>query len=578
MKPKENHSYSDISKLLLQSNTDKNTTHKYGTTYDLVFNTQFIKLNRPLKVLEIGVSAFGEGSSNSIADIHYVEKYVGIDIDEYKGNIRNNVVLYTGKEFDAYTYKMIELLKSNEGKFDIIIDDGPHTWESQIWFLENYYQLLNEGGVLVCEDIHETNYDKLKQATSKLNLYTLDLRLNSNINRDEIITLRYKDLSTSNIYDNIKKNTKNMKHIENQLIINYINGAFVEVKGNKAAEYTIRFINQQTGVIAYESVIRNNMWTRCNIEYFVNWKIEILENGILWHTDIYNATDKRVFIALDSKSLGDTLAWLPYVEEFAKVHKCKMICSTFMNDMFATNYPDIEFVEPGNVVHNIYAMYSIGLYYNGDDSINQLKNPLDPKEQPLQKISSDILGLPYTELRPRIVYHNPNGKKRQVSIAIHSTTQAKYWNNPTGWQDIVDWLNVRGYEVKLVSREGDGYMGNPNPTGITTLPPGPLNKVMDEITESELFIGIGSGLSWLSWALGVKTVLISGFSYDWAEMQDCIRISAPKNKCSGCFNRVRLDPSDWNWCPDHKGTDRQYECSSNITSEMVITELSKILN
>jgi len=84
-------------------------------------------------------------------------------------------------------------------------------------------------------------------------------------------------------------------------------------------------------------------------------------------------------------------------------------------------------------------------------------------------------------------------------------------------------------------------------------------------------------LSWLSWAMDTKTVLISGFSYDWAEMQDCIRIGAPEGKCSGCFNRLRLDAGDWNWCPDHKGTNRQFECTKFITGKMVIKELEKFL-
>jgi hypothetical protein len=60
-------------------------------------------------------------------------------------------------------------------------------------------------------------------------------------------------------------------------------------------------------------------------------------------------------------------------------------------------------------------------------------------------------------------------------------------------------------------------------------------------------------------------------------MQDCIRITSPKGKCEGCFNRLRLDPGDWNWCPDHKGTDRQFECTKSITSQMVISELEKVL-
>jgi FkbM family methyltransferase len=39
-----------------------------------------------------------------------------------------------------------------------------------------------------------------------------------------------------------------------------------------------------------------------------------------------------------------------------------------------------------------------------------------------------------------------------------------------------------------------------------------------------------------------------------------------------------LDAGDWNWCPLHKGTDRQFECTKQITSEMVIKEINKIMN
>ena len=192
-------------------------------------------------------------------------------------------------------------------------------------------------------------------------------------------------------------------------------------------------------------------------------------------------------------------------------------------------------------------------------------------------MGSDILGLEYKEVRPRITHKEVKKDDKLITIAIHGTAQSKYWNNKEGWQGVVNWLKGKGYKVKLVSREKDGYMGNKHPLGIEQLPEGQIDGVMEEMLKSKLFIGIGSGLSWLSWGLGVKTVLISGFSYDWAEMQDCIRITSPQGKCSGCFNRLRLDPGDWNWCPDHKGTDRQFECTKSITSQMVISELEKVL-
>jgi autotransporter strand-loop-strand O-heptosyltransferase len=94
----------------------------------------------------------------------------------------------------------------------------------------------------------------------------------------------------------------------------------------------------------------------------------------------------------------------------------------------------------------------------------------------------------------------------------------------------------------------------------------------------EFFIGIGSGLSWLAWAAKLPIVLISGFSYDFTETSiDTYRV-INKSVCTGCFNTHRLDPGDWNWCPLYKDTDRQFECTKSISTEMVISEINKIIN
>ena len=381
------------------------------------------------------------------------------------------------------------------------------------------------------------------------------------------------------IYDNLKKNKNNIVEVKNKVIIHFVKGPYVEIKGNVDSEYTVKFIDNKTGKVHYSTNIKNNCWCKCSIEYFVEWKIVIYQNDKIWYEYVYNAKGKRVYIAMDSKALGDSLAWVAYVEEFRKKHQCEVITSTFMNDMFIEQYPNITFTSPGMAVENLYAMYCVGLFYNDDNSVNLFKNPIDPKTQTMQKMCSDILGLDFIEVRTKIKKRNIkiDPTLKQVCIGVFGTAQSKFWNNPTGWQDVVDWLNNKGYTVKLVSKEGDDYMGNKLPNGVIKHPNGPLELVMDEMLKSKAFIGIGSGLSWLSWSLNVPTVLISGFSYDWAEMKDCVRIAAPKGKCEGCFNRLRLDAGDWNWCPDHKGTDRQFECTKSITSEMVIKELEKFL-
>jgi autotransporter strand-loop-strand O-heptosyltransferase len=379
------------------------------------------------------------------------------------------------------------------------------------------------------------------------------------------------------IYDKIKRNKNNIVDIKNKVLISFIKGPRIEILGSIEATYKVQFIDKKTNIVHFETELKTNHWAKSNLEYFTEWKILITENGETFYEEDYDATDKRIYIAIDSKALGDSLAWISYVEEFGRVHKSKMIVSTFHNHMFENQYPNIEFVKPGSEVPNLYAMYSLGLFYKEDGSSNNFKNPIDPKTVTMQKMATDILGLPHREIKPKLENRNVEKDDKLITIAIHGTAQPKYWNNPQGWQDVVDWLNNKGYVVKLLSKENSGYMGNEHPTGIIKHPDGPLESVMDEMAKSKAFIGIGSGLSWLSWALGTKTVLISGFSYDWAEMDDCVRIGAPQGKCSGCFNRLKLDASDWNWCPDHKGTNRQYECTKSITSEMVINELEKFL-
>jgi autotransporter strand-loop-strand O-heptosyltransferase len=169
-------------------------------------------------------------------------------------------------------------------------------------------------------------------------------------------------------------------------------------------------------------------------------------------------------------------------------------------------------------------------------------------------------------------------KKKKVGIGMHSTCQAKYWNNPNGWQEVVDYLNSLGYEVVLYSKENDGYMGNFHPKGITQFEAGSIERLIEEMASCEFFVGLGSGLSWLSWTIGLPTVLISGFSEEYSETTSNTYRVINKNVCTGCFNRHRLDGGDWNWCPDHKGTERQFECTKQITSQMVIDKINQVIN
>lgn len=188
------------------------------------------------------------------------------------------------------------------------------------------------------------------------------------------------------------------------------------------------------------------------------------------------------------------------------------------------------------------------------------------------RMASEILGLEDKEIRPRIEKPEVEKKKR-VGIGFHSTAQTKYWNNPTGWQEVTDFLISKGYEVVMMSKESDGYMGNFFPKGVTKMKESSFQDLIENMLSCEFFIGISSGLSWLSWALEIPTVLISGFTGDSMEPSGGVVRISNKSVCNDCWARHKFDAGDWNWCPDHKGTPRQFECSKMITGQMVIDRM-----
>jgi autotransporter strand-loop-strand O-heptosyltransferase len=382
-----------------------------------------------------------------------------------------------------------------------------------------------------------------------------------------------------NLYNEVYKGEKHFNEpIKNDYIFNqhFVVNPFFEILGQSDNKFDIRYYDENNNLI-YQNNLPINHWVKLNTQYYTKWRTEVYENGELIYSNILNLENKRVYISFGSKSLGDTMAWIPYCEEFRKKHNCELIVSTFMNSLFIEQYPEIQFVEPGQVVFNLYAQYRLGWFYKENGMFDSDVHPNDIRRQPLQKTATDILGLEYTEIRPKLKLFNVP-KKKKVGIGFHSTAQSKYWNNQDGWQAVIDHLDALGYECMIYSKEGDGYMNNFYPKGVTIFKGGNLQEVIDDLSTCEFFIGLGSGLSWLAWACKLPVVLISGFSEKWAETKlDTYRV-INENVCHGCFNSERLDAGDWNWCPLHKGTDRQFECSKKITSDMVIKEINKIMN
>lgn len=381
------------------------------------------------------------------------------------------------------------------------------------------------------------------------------------------------------VYEQIQLNSPvKQKKMQNniQIINHFVENPFIEIKGQSDSDYKIKVYDDKN-ICVYENTVKVNHWVKLNRFYYTNWRTEIYEDDNLIYNEFINLENKRVYVSFESKSLGDTLSWIPYVDEFRKKHDCKLIVSTFLNNILENQYPEIEFVSPNVTVNNLHALYRIGWFYNEDGKYDKNRHPYDPKSQPLQKTASDILGLEFKEIKPNIKYPRLP-KKKKVGIGIHGTAQSKYWNNPDGWQEVVNYLNKEGYEVVIYSKEENGYMGNNHPYGTTKFKEGTLKNLIYDMSTCEFFIGIGSGLSWLAWSIDLPVVLISGFSQKWTETKSNTYRVINENVCHGCFNMCRLDAGDWNWCPMLKDTDRMFECTKKITSDMVINEIDKLIN
>jgi hypothetical protein len=173
------------------SQTDKSWRHQYIHVYESLFEPM---RNRTTTVLEIGVL---EGGSLVMWRDYFSNAIIyGLDVEDrtncMAGEDRVKVTIA-----DAYTDETLQAINT---KFDVIIDDGPHTLESQLFCAKHYPWLLKSNGILVIEDI--PNPEWIPQLADvvpddfKMYMYAIDRRVAPNRQsvNDElmfVIDLRY---------------------------------------------------------------------------------------------------------------------------------------------------------------------------------------------------------------------------------------------------------------------------------------------------------------------------------------------------------------------------------------------------
>jgi len=346
--------------------------------------------------------------------------------------------------------------------------------------------------------------------------------------------------------------------------------------------WKVRLSDRDTGNILYETAVPGG-WVSSAKHYYLRVRIEVMrgEETVLRHD--YDCRDREVLVQFPVGTLGDILGWFPYAPKFARARGCRLsvAMAEWLIPLFRDAYPEINFITHEQVeAPRYYATYNIGLYFDDEARLHQ---PCDFRLVGLHRTAGYILGVDPAEEPARIV-PTPGGRpipQRYVCIAVQSTTQAKYWNNPFGWREVVRFLKDAGYEVVCIDRSpanGQGLIWNHLPHGVRDeTGQRPLGERARWLMHAEFFVGLSSGLSWLAWAAGIPVVMISGFTHPTNEFATPYRV-INYHTCNSCWNdvRVRFDHKDFLWCPHHKDTPRQFECTRLITADQVKDAIRRV--
>lgn len=324
-------------------------------------------------------------------------------------------------------------------------------------------------------------------------------------------------------------------------------------------------------------------WVASTKKYYVRFRIQVFHQGethpVLDET--LDMKDKPVVIFFPTGTLGDMLGWFHYAERFRQLHRCRLECVMGQEiiDLLSAQYPEITFSTKASLrTVNPYASWYVGLFFKGDT----LHQPVDFRKVGFHRNAGYILGVDPRECPPRLKLDAERKiAEPYVCIAAQSTNQAKYWNNGHGWAEVVVHLKSLGYRVLCIDRQarhGQGFVWNHIPYGAEDFTGDiPLQERVDLLRHASFFIGLGSGLSWLAWAAGIPVVLISGFSLPNSEFYTPWRVFS-SHGCNGCWDdtSVDFDHQDFLWCPHHRDTPRQYECTRLITGRQVTRVVDRL--
>lgn len=112
----------------------------------------------------------------------------GIDISPAPPTLGGHRIFHYQR--DAYTRETLDFLQSGfPPGFDVLVDDGPHTFGSQEFFVQHYPNLLTDKGIAIVEDIQDWAHVAHLAALVPPGFFSMGIDLRANSGRYDDILL-----------------------------------------------------------------------------------------------------------------------------------------------------------------------------------------------------------------------------------------------------------------------------------------------------------------------------------------------------------------------------------------------------
>lgn len=367
----------------------------------------------------------------------------------------------------------------------------------------------------------------------------------------------------------------------------FCHGLRMMVPPTAKERHVLEIWDDESGTLLGRHNLKPNDYLRHPVTYFKRFMIRLLdasgEKPQFQHT--LDLKDKPVVISFPQRTVGDSIAWFSPVVDFTVNHRCKTYVAMHphIRAMFEGANPEVTFITFEQMeMMRPYAHYLMGVNFDGAEDLM----PWDWRHQGLHHVGYRILGMDSYEADdnpPKLAYDHGKCEIAEPYVCIGSMASGggKLWLNPTGWNEVCIFLKKCGYrviDIDALPYMQFGYMAYYIPREAEDFTGHGEGRTLPDraaiINHADFFIGLGSGLSWLAWAVRKPVVLISGFSLPFCEFHTPYRV-INTNVCHGCFNdtSLRFNGKDPFWCPRQTEAKNKMGCSLSITSTQVINSI-----